>query len=112
MAKGSYTPAPTEDPAEEQGIAPFSSIARGRPTPESCYPLIHIRRDERAGRDSQEAFAQRASEKGKGGGRCPATTTAALLDESRPPIREDQIPGPIPRTRPRSQMCRHLCRNV
>ena len=76
------------------------SVTRGeKGTPESSYPLSHIRQDERAGRDSQEAFAQRASEKGKGGGRCPATTTAALLDRSRPPIREDQIPGPIPRTR-------------
>jgi len=76
------------------------SVTRGeKGTPESSYPLSHIRQDERAGRDSQEAFAQRASEKGKGGGRCPATTTAALLDGSRPPIREDQIPGPIPRTR-------------
>ena len=59
VAKGSYTPAPTEDPAGEQGIAPFSSIARGRSTPESCYPLIHIRRDERAGRDSEIAGARR-----------------------------------------------------
>ena len=33
------------------------------------------------------------------GGRFPATTTAALLDRSLPPIREDRIPGPIPRTR-------------
>ena len=57
--RGSYTPAPTEDPAGEQGIAPFSSIARGRSTPESCYPLIHIRRDERAGRDSEIAGARR-----------------------------------------------------
>ena len=29
----------------------------------------------------------------------PATTTAALLDRSLPPIREDQSPGPTPRTR-------------
>ena len=33
------------------------------------------------------------------GGRFPATTTAALLEGSLPPIREDQIPGPVPRTR-------------
>ena len=89
-----------EGSTEVQGNAPLLSVTRGeKGTPESSYPLSHIRQDERAGRDSQEAFAQRASEKGKGGGRCPATTTAALLDGSRPPIREDQIPGPIPRTR-------------
>ena len=89
-----------EGSTEVQGNAPLLSVTRReKETPESSYPLSHIRQDERAGRDSQEAFAQRASEKGKGGGRCPATTTAALLDESRPPIREDQIPGPIPRTR-------------
>ena len=29
----------------------------------------------------------------------PATTTAALLDRSLPPIREDQSPGPTPRAR-------------
>ena len=89
-----------EGSTEVQGNAPLLSVTRGeKGTPESSYPLSHIRQDERAGRDSQEAFAQRASEKGKGAGRCPATTTAALLDRSRPPIREDQIPGPIPRTR-------------
>ena len=59
--KGSYTPAPAENPAGEQGIAPFSSVARGgtSSTPESCYPLNHIRRDERAGRDSEIAGARR-----------------------------------------------------
>ena len=89
-----------EGSTEVQGNAPLLSVTRGeKGTPESSYPLSHIRQDERAGRDSQEAFAQRASEKGKGAGRCPATTTAALLDESQPPIREDQIPGPTPRAR-------------
>ena len=69
-----------EGSTEVQGNAPLLSVTHGeKETPESCYPLSHIRQDERAGRDSQEAFAQRASEKGKGGGRCPATTTAALL---------------------------------
>ena len=89
-----------EGSTEVQGNAPLLSVTRGeKGTPESSYPLSHIRQDERAGRDSQEAFAQRASEKGKGSGRCPATTTAALLDRSQPPIREDQIPSPTPRAR-------------
>merc|ERR1711951_347376 len=70
---------------EVQVNAPLLSVTRGeKGTPESSYPLSHIRQDERAGRDSQEAFAQRASEKGKGGGRCPAATTAALLDRVPP----------------------------
>ena len=89
-----------EGSTEVQGNAPLLSVTRGeKGTPESSYPLSHIRQDERAGRDSQEAFAQRASEKGKGSGRCPATTTAALLDGALPPIREDQIPSPTPRAR-------------
>ena len=79
---------------EVQGNAPLLSVTRGeKGTPESSYPLSHIRQDERAGRDSQEAFAQRASKK--------VTTTATLLAGSLPPIREDQIPGPVPRTRHR-----------
>ena len=87
-----------EGSTEVQGNAPLLSVThREKETPESSYPLSHIRQDERAGRDSQEAFAQRASK--KRGGRFPATTTAALLDRSLPPIREDRIPGPIPRTR-------------
>ena len=78
-----------------QGNAPLSSVTHGeKETPESCYPLSHIRQDERAGRDSQGAFAQRAS-KGRGG-RFPATTTAALLDGSLPPIRERSDSGSHP----------------
>ena len=51
-----------EGSTEVQGNAPLLSVTHGeKETPESCYPLSHIRQDERAGRDSQEAFAQRAS---------------------------------------------------
>ena len=61
-----------EGSTEVQGNAPLLSVTRGeKGTPESSYPLSHIRQDERAGRDSQEAFAQRASEKGKGGRQMP-----------------------------------------
>lgn len=78
-----------------QGNAPLLSVTpREKDTPESSYPLSHIRQDERAGRDSQGAFAQRAS-KGRGG-RFPATTTAALLDGSLPPIRERSDTGSRP----------------
>ena len=59
-----------EGSTEVQGNAPLLSVTRGeKGTPESSYPLSHIRQDERAGRDSQEAFAQGASK--KGGGRFP-----------------------------------------
>ena len=53
-----------EGSTEVQGNAPLLSVTRReKETPESSYPLSHIRQDERAGRDSQEAFAQRASKK-------------------------------------------------
>ncbi len=59
-----------EGSTEVQGNAPLLSVTHGeKGTPESSYPLSHIRQDERAGRDSQEAFAQGASK--KGGGRFP-----------------------------------------
>ena len=55
-----------EGSTEVQGNAPLLSVTRReKETPESSYPLSHIRQDERAGRDSQEAFAQRASDKGQ-----------------------------------------------
>ena len=53
-----------EGSTEVQGNAPLLSVTRReKETPESSYPLSHIRQDERAGRDSQEAFAQRASKR-------------------------------------------------
>ena len=85
-----------------QGNAPLLSVTHGeKETPESCYPLSHIRQDERAGRDSQEAFAQGASSgEGLGAADSPATTTAALLNRSlHTNLARDRIPGPIIRTR-------------
>ena len=118
-----------EGSTEVQGNAPLLSVTHGeKETPESSYPLSHIRQDERAGRDSQEAFAQRASE--KWGRQIPrddnrgttrlvpasnlkirfrvpslalviktrdnATTTAALLDRSLPPILGTKIRFRVP----------------
>ena len=91
-----------EGSTEVQGNAPLLSVTHGeKETPESCYPLSHIRQDERAGRDSQEAFAQGASSgEGLGAADSPATTTAALLNRSlHTNLARDRIPGPIIRTR-------------
>ena len=89
-----------EGSTEVQGNAPLLSVTHGeKETPESSYPLSHIRQDERAGRDSQEAFAQRASEKwGRQIPRDDNRGTTRPVPASNPRY-EDQIPGPVPRTR-------------